>query len=99
MGLAVVVRRRHRLCSSRRDGRPVRVPGRWAVGALAVPGVLGGFWYIRNYVTYRNPVYPVSMLGFGGRGSFDQIVRSIQAPIESSTRSSRSRCGAAGRPT
>ena len=83
----------------RRDGAPLSpVLLRWGACA-AVLGVLGGFWYIRNYVTYRNPVYPVSMLGFRGRARSTRSSGASRRRSRSSTRSSRSRCGAAGRPT
>ena len=51
----------------------------WAAGA-AVVVVLGGFWYLTNYATYRNPLYPVSILGFQGAGSFEQVVLNVQMP-------------------
>ena len=51
----------------------------WAAGS-AVVVVLGGFWYLTNYATYRNPLYPVSILGFQGAGSFEQVVLNVQMP-------------------
>ena len=71
---ALVSRRRHR------EGVPLGSIGAgWAVAAVLALG-LGGIWYVHNYVQYRNPLYPVSALGFEGAGSFDVLVRNHQAP-------------------
>ncbi|MFD9961721.1 hypothetical protein [Amycolatopsis sp. NPDC058986] len=52
--------------------RPLAVSG----ALLGLPmACLGAYWYIRTWLAYDNPFYPVSMLGFAGRGPADEVLR------------------------
>ena len=54
---------------------------RRVVAICAGPAVaLGGFWYVRTYVQYSNPFYPVTMLGFRGWGPVDQVIIGANKP-------------------
>lgn len=33
----------------------------WVAGLVLLAAVVGGFWYVRNIVTFRNPVYPAEL--------------------------------------
>jgi hypothetical protein len=52
---------------------------------LAVCGgpvvALGAYWYVRTYVEYSNPFYPVTMLGFRGWGPVDQVIIGANKPV------------------
>jgi hypothetical protein len=41
----------------------------------------GSFWYLRDWVTYGDPVYPVSLLWFHGMGSITKVVLGGQKPV------------------
>ncbi|MFE2865269.1 hypothetical protein [Embleya sp. NPDC059259] len=42
---------------------------------LGLPALaLGGYWYIRTWISYGNPFYPFTMLGFHGKGSVDELI-------------------------
>ncbi|MGH9132073.1 MAG: hypothetical protein ACRDWV_10505 [Acidimicrobiales bacterium] len=44
----------------------------WVLGPMSG---LSAFWYVRTWVTYGNPFFPVSMLGFSGYGTMaNQII-------------------------
>ncbi|MET9413997.1 hypothetical protein ABZY03_07345 [Streptomyces klenkii] len=65
-----------------RDRRALRrgLPGRAVVAcALPVPAV-GSWWYLRTWITYGSPFYPVSLLGFPGRGSVEELVIGHNVP-------------------
>ncbi len=55
----------------------------WAVLAwVLVPIVaLAATWYIRTWITYGNPFYPVSILGFKGLGSINQVIIQGNEPL------------------
>lgn len=61
------------------EGRLAPVVGGWLAGTLLVVG-LGGIWYLTSWVNHGNPFYPVSMLGFRGEGTFQELVRNTQTP-------------------
>jgi hypothetical protein len=55
--------------------RTVRPRGRVGVACVAIPMAgLAAFWYIRTWVTWNNPFYPVTVLGFPGVGSTSSII-------------------------
>jgi hypothetical protein len=61
---------------------PDGLPG-IAVGAFALPVlVVGSWWYLRTLMTYGNPFYPVSLLGFPGWGSAKDVVIGNNLPPE-----------------
>ncbi|WP_148085884.1 phospholipid carrier-dependent glycosyltransferase [Actinocorallia herbida] len=54
-----------------------------AAPALIVPiAVIGGYWYLRTWLHYDNPFYPVTMLGFEGLGSVEDVVMNTNVPLE-----------------
>ncbi len=50
--------------------------------AMAVPlGLLGSFWYLRTWVHYGNPIYPILVPHlFAGQGSLAELVEIINTP-------------------
>lgn len=53
---------------------------RLVLAGTAVLLFLGGGWYVRNWISHGNPVWPVSALGFPGLGTMRQMVAGGQAP-------------------
>lgn len=49
----------------RARGAGRRIAGRELVGCIAVVGLAGGFWLLRNLVESSNPVFPVRVAPFG----------------------------------
>lgn len=50
---------------------------------LVVPVVaIGAYWYLRTWLNYGNPFYPVTMLGFEGRGTVQELVMGSNVPVE-----------------
>lgn len=51
---------------------------RWAAAplyALLAPAVLvGGYWYLRNLLSYGNPLWPVTVPFFQGQGSVQELI-------------------------
>ena len=42
---------------------------------LAVPmATIGAFWYIRSWITWNNPFYPLSLFGFHGYGTVQTLI-------------------------
>ncbi|MFI6584468.1 hypothetical protein [Embleya sp. NPDC050493] len=42
---------------------------------LGLPALaLGGYWYIRTWISYGNPFHPFTMLGFHGKGTVDELI-------------------------
>ncbi|GAA0346715.1 hypothetical protein [Streptomyces blastmyceticus] len=58
-------------------GLPGRVVVVWALPVLAV----GSWWYLRTWIAYGSPFYPVSLLGFPGRGSVEELVIGHNVPM------------------
>jgi hypothetical protein len=55
--------------------RTVRPRGRVGAACLLVPlATLSAFWYVRTWVTWKNPFYPFDVLGFPGRGTTSSII-------------------------
>ncbi|MFG2718907.1 hypothetical protein ACGFW5_11555 [Streptomyces sp. NPDC048416] len=53
-----------------------------AVGAFTVPVLaVGSWWYLRTWIAYGSPFYPVSLLGFPGRGSAEEVVVGGNVPM------------------
>ncbi len=51
------------------------------IGALVLPIIgLAVFWYLRTWVTYHSPFYPISTLGFAGLGPASQIIIGANLP-------------------
>jgi hypothetical protein len=48
---------------------------RAALLLVAPSALLSSYWYVRTWVAYGNPFYPLDMPGFDGPLSFDRIVR------------------------
>ncbi|GAB2861370.1 hypothetical protein GCM10022221_71460 [Actinocorallia aurea] len=54
-----------------------------AAPALILPIlVIGGYWYLRTWMHYKNPFYPVTMLGFEGLGTVEDVVMNTNVPLE-----------------
>src|SRR5580704_13332362 len=63
--------------------RTVRPRGRVGVACVAIPMAgLAAFWYIRTWVTWNNPFYPVTVLGFPGVGSTSSIIIGANRPTQ-----------------
>ena len=45
--------------------RRIRVE-RWTLALLLLACLLGGYWYVRNWLCFGNPLYPVALGGAGG---------------------------------
>ncbi len=61
--------------------RTIRPRGRVGAACLGIPMfVLAAFWYLRTWVTWNNPFYPVALLGFPGRGSTSDVVVGTSKP-------------------
>jgi len=61
------------------DGQGPRL--RIAAPLLALPVVfLGAFWYIRTWITWKNPFYPIDLLGFHGYGTVQQLIIGNNVP-------------------
>ncbi|MFD5513853.1 hypothetical protein ACFWIB_39960 [Streptomyces sp. NPDC127051] len=46
-----------------------------SVMLMIIPaGCLGGYWYVRTWLTYGNPFYPISILGFEGWGPVEEVL-------------------------
>lgn len=42
---------------------------------LAVPmAAIGAFWYVRTWITWKNPFYPLSLFGFHGYGTVQTLI-------------------------
>ncbi len=60
---------------------------------LALPmAAIGGFWYVRTWITWKNPFYPISLLGFHGYGTVQTLIIGSNLP----TSISHARGGALG---
>lgn len=69
-----------RVASQSREAGP-GLPAWAAFAWLLVPIVaLGSFWYVRTWITYGNPFYPVSILWFKGLGSVSQLIIGANKP-------------------
>ncbi len=54
---------------------------RVAAPLLIVPVVaLGAFWYLRSWITWKNPFYPIDLLGFHGYGTVQQLIIGNNVP-------------------
>ncbi|MDX6744661.1 hypothetical protein [Actinocorallia sp. A-T 12471] len=54
-----------------------------AAPLLVAPiAVIGGYWYLRTWLHYDNPFYPVTMLGFEGVGDVEDVVLNTNVPLE-----------------
>lgn len=63
--------------------RTVRPRGRVGVACVALPiAALSAFWYIRTWVTWSNPFYPATVLGFPGLGSTNRIIIGANPPAQ-----------------
>jgi hypothetical protein len=64
-----------------RRPRAQRLVG-WLVvaGSAVLVVLLGGYWYLRNWVHYGNPLYPVATLGLPGRGSLQSVITGAFLP-------------------
>jgi hypothetical protein len=52
-----------------------------AAAALTFPVVaLGAFWYIRTWIVWKNPFYPIDLLGFHGYGTIQQLIIGNNVP-------------------
>lgn len=61
--------------------RTIRPKGRIGVACLAIPiAALSAFWYIRTWITWANPFYPVSLLGFSGQGTTREVIIGANEP-------------------
>jgi hypothetical protein len=61
--------------------RTLRPRGRVGAACLAIPMfVLAAFWYLRTWVTWNNPFYPVTILGFPGRGTTSAVIIGANKP-------------------
>ncbi|MFE6848867.1 hypothetical protein [Streptomyces sp. NPDC057686] len=65
-----------------RAALPPRASALWgSVTAFALPVIaVGSWWYLRTWKTYGNPFYPVSLLGFPGQGSVQDVVIDDNTP-------------------
>ncbi|GAA0963568.1 hypothetical protein [Actinocorallia libanotica] len=51
--------------------------------ALVLPVVIvGGYWYLRTWLNYDNPFYPIAMIGFDGPGTVQNLVMGTNVPVE-----------------
>ncbi|MEO3783184.1 hypothetical protein ABGB12_07635 [Actinocorallia sp. B10E7] len=51
--------------------------------ALVLPVVLvGAYWYLRTWLNYDNPFYPIAMVGFEGYGTVQELVMGTNVPAE-----------------
>ncbi|WP_106398243.1 hypothetical protein [Actinocorallia populi] len=51
--------------------------------ALVLPVVaVGAYWYLRTWLNYDNPFYPITMIGFEGRGTVQELVMGTNVPAE-----------------
>lgn len=63
--------------------RTIRPRGRVGAACLLVPAAaLSGFWYIRTWVTWGSPFYPVTVLGFRGTGSTARVIIGPNKPAQ-----------------
>ncbi|GAA2721994.1 hypothetical protein [Actinocorallia aurantiaca] len=54
-----------------------------AAPLLVLPVVaVGAYWYLRTWLNYDNPFYPITMVGFEGRGTVQEIVMGANVPEE-----------------
>jgi hypothetical protein len=52
-----------------------------AAVVLTFPVVaLGAFWYIRAWIVWKNPFYPIDLLGFHGYGTIQQLIIGNNVP-------------------
>jgi hypothetical protein len=82
VGLIFAVVQHFRL-ADRAGINPVQLrPRLWLTAtAVTLPAFpLAAFWYIRTWVTYGNPFYPVTVLGFIGEGSQSQVIIGANKP-------------------
>ena len=62
-----------------RAGRSVRFS--FSFLQLALPmAAIGGFWYVRTWITWKNPFYPISILGFHGYGTVQSLIIGSNLP-------------------
>jgi len=64
----------------RRAGLERAALARAALLLVAPSALLSSYWYLRTWLRYGNPLYPLRLLGFDGPLSFDQIVRDNMTP-------------------
>ena len=54
----------------------------FGLAALAI----GGYWHLRTWIKYGNPLYPFTIPGFSGRGTIEELIISFNVPEQLSGR-------------